>query len=405
MNYSRLIRFSWKEITRCKGRSVSNILGYFISIITFSAILTMLFFSEQALNNVLNNTGTHFISYKPMCCGLPYIYQTKQNFIANGIPSQPLLVSLLNDIKKIPEVLEASPYLLYKMFDDKRGRDFTIGGFDVKSKTTVGNTSCAAADIVSGRFLNENDTASVLLEESYAKSNVLHVNQNIVIAGVQLKIIGIVNPGIRPAKADVYMLIRTAEKVIGQQLNAPVQDIMNIVLVESKSAKVHNKAMVEVSKIMGKESLISSYGCFKPASSAMTINKNMLEFLFVVVFVFTIIIAFKNQYSSLVERKHDLGVLSAIGWSNKKIIGMILFESLLQIGFGGILALIVLSISAFTLPLQSILQTTIALDLISTGYVFILGFLTAAAAGIFASIVPAWISIKDVPAKNLRILY
>ena len=201
------------------------------------------------------------------------------------------------------------------------------------------------------------------------------------------------------------MLFSTAEKIIGRQLNAPVQDIMNIVLIESANANVHYKAMSEVNRIMGKESLISTYGCFKPASGAMNINKKVLGFLFLLVFVFVVIIALKNQYSSLIERKHDLGVLSAIGWSNKKIIGMIFCESVLQIGIGGIAAAVLFPILISVLPLQSILETTEVINLFSAWYVFFLGLLTVSIAGLSASIIPTWFIIKDVPAKNLQILY
>jgi putative ABC transport system permease protein len=175
--------------------------------------------------------------------------------------------------------------------------------------------------------------------------------------------------------------------------------------VESKNAHVHNKVMTEVSRVLGKESLISTYGCFKPASSAMDINKKVLGFLFILVFAFVMIIAFKNQYSSIVERRHDLGVLSAIGWSNKNIITMILLESILQILIGGIFAVILFSVFVLTLPLQSIIPTATELHIYIAGFIFFFGFLTTAVAGIIASVVPTWLNIRNVPAKNLRILY
>jgi putative ABC transport system permease protein len=405
MKYDKLIGFAWKEITRCKARSILNMIGYFLAIMVFSIIITLLFYSEQALNNVLSNTGTHFISFKPQCCGLPYLPGKKQNFIANGIPAQPLPVSMLAEIKKIAEVKEASPYLLYKIYDDNNEKSLNIGGFEIESATTVGNTACASTDLISGRFLNKSDSSSVLLEESYAVSNGYYAGQKIKVGGIELTVAGIVNPGIRPAKADIYMLINTAEKIIGRQLNAPVKEIMNIVLVESANAHLHYKAMTEVSRLMGKESLISTYSCFKPASGAMNINKRLLGLLFIIIFLLVLVIAFKNQYSSLLERRHDLGVLSAIGWSNKMIILMVLLESIMQITIGALTAFILFSILIAFLPIGSMLEANAILNIRTVANIFSLGCLTVAAAGLSAAIVPTWWSIKVDPAVNLRVLY
>ena len=44
------------------------------------------------------------------------------------------------------------------------------------------------------------------------------------IANKDYTVAGIVNPGVRPAKADVYMLFRDAEKAINSRLQTPLRD-------------------------------------------------------------------------------------------------------------------------------------------------------------------------------------
>ena len=83
MKNKKLIEFAWKNISRCSGRSGLTILGQGLAIMIFSVIFTLLFYSEKAMDNVLSNTGTHFISFKPLCCGLPYLKDKKQDFFAN----------------------------------------------------------------------------------------------------------------------------------------------------------------------------------------------------------------------------------------------------------------------------------------------------------------------------------
>jgi ABC-type lipoprotein release transport system permease subunit len=373
----------------------------------FTIILSLLLTSEKAINNILNNTGTHFISFRPLCCGLPYIQKSdrKQNFIANGIPSQPLPIEFLKKIQNLPEVLDASPYLLYQLHDSKRERDFTIGGFEPKNAVAVANTSCAATDLIAGRFLHENDTTAVLLEESFAAITGIRIGQNIAPGGVTLIVVGIVNPGIRPAKADMYVPYHTAEKIIGRQLEVPVKDIMNIVLVESANAHVHQKAMHEVSTLMGKESLISTYNCFKPASGAMDINKKVLGLLFALMFVFVLAFSFENQYSSIIERRHDLGILSAIGWPNKRIIFLIALESFLYISIGGLTAGILSAVLFIALPVQTIIDSTVFNNVGTASHVLAFGYVSVLCAGISSGIIPVWLMVRKIPANNLQALH
>lgn len=73
------------------------------------------------INLIFNRAPMHqspcFIGYKKLCCGIPYILDQKlnENFLANGVSSQPLPIEIVNRIKAIPEVSDAIPYLLYKI--------------------------------------------------------------------------------------------------------------------------------------------------------------------------------------------------------------------------------------------------------------------------------------------------
>jgi ABC-type lipoprotein release transport system permease subunit len=403
----KIIFYSWKEIRRSKARSVTAIVGYSLAALFFGILISLQVYSDKSLHNILSNTGTHFISYKPLCCGLPYIdnNEEERNFIANGISTQPLPLSLINDIKKIPEVLDASPYLLYKLKDEKNGNNFLIAGFDINDSIAVKNSGCSSNDVISGRFLNHKDTSTVILELSYASSNGFKINSLILIGGVKMKIVGIINSGIRPAKADVYMLYKTAEKVIGNDLNTPIEGMMNIVLVESANAYLHSTAIKKVNRILGNSSLTSSYNCYKPASGAMDISKKLLNLIFILTIILIILFSLYYWYSSIISRQNDLGILAAIGWNNFEIMKLMFIESIIQISAGGIIGLIFFTIFIYVVPLQEILGTAVLLEKIIYIELYILGFSIVLFASIIGGFFPIISITKKIPLENLRVLY
>ena len=106
--------------------------------------------------------------------------------------------------------------------------------------------------------------------------------------------------------------------------------------------------------------------------------------------------------ASVLERKHDIGILKAIGWPKKVIVWQILFESLTQAligGFlGGFLALLVVTF----VPLHLVVgQTDLASANISVSFI-LLGILLSAVGGIIAGIIPALNAAKKYPAEALR---
>ena len=100
-----MFEFAWKEIIRRKARSIANIIGFALGVIIFSVLISLLKVSEQGITQVLTNTGTHFIAYQTLCCGLPFVSDDalNKNFVANGISTQPMPILLIDSIKTIPE--------------------------------------------------------------------------------------------------------------------------------------------------------------------------------------------------------------------------------------------------------------------------------------------------------------
>jgi putative ABC transport system permease protein len=394
-------KYAWREIVRRKGRSVAAMFSYALATMIFSVLISLLQYSEYSQYKTLHATGTHFIAFSPVCCNLPLLKdETHEGFWANGSRSSVLPISLIDSIKKLPTIRDASPLLMFRFKDSTNAAGILASGFDPNNTISVANTTCASADVVSGRFITVHDTNAVLIEESFALSRKIVVGKSLTIAGIPLAVIGIVNAGIRPVKADIYMSFRQAEWLMSERTWNPIQDEMNIILVESANAQVHEQAVQDVKNILGKDKIVSSYSCHNPAAEAIKNNRQMLWLGFVFITIFITVHVIRNHYASLLERKRDIGILQSMGWSRKRIALFVGNELILQALLGGIVGGYLAILCQTLIPKsKSTCHILCAIDSFGTtlagfGIVFIIAVMSALT---FA----CWF-VRLQPMKNLK---
>jgi putative ABC transport system permease protein len=344
-------KYAWREIIRRKGRSAAAICSYALASIIFSVLISLLQYSERSQYKTLHSTGTHFIAFSPVCCNLPMLKdETHEGFWANGSRSAVMPLNLIDTIKSLSSVRDASPFLMFRFADSLIGSEMLVGGFDPNNNISVANTTCSTTDVISGRFITPDDTNSIMLEESFALSHRIIVGKCVKIAGTSFQVVGVINPGIRPAKADIYMTFKQAEKIISRRTWNPIKDEMNIVLVESKDAQTHNQAVQEVMRILGKDKIVSSYSCHNPAAEAININQRLLWLGMVFVTIFIAVHVVRNHYASIIERRREIGILQSMGWQMKRIALVIGYEFILHALLGGILGVYIAIIIQILLP-------------------------------------------------------
>jgi putative ABC transport system permease protein len=331
-------KYAWREIIRRKGRSIAAICSYALAAMIFSVLISLLQYSERSQYKTLYNTGTHFIAFSPVCCNLPLLKdETHEGFWANGSRSSIMPINLIDTIKKLPTVRDASPLLMFRFKDSTNNAGIIASGFDPENTISVANTTCSSTDLVSGRFITSHDTNTIIVEESFAYSHKIAVGKSLNIAGTSLLVVGIVNAGIRPVKSDIYMSFTQAERIISRQTWNPLKDEMNIILVESANAKVHDQAVQNVKSILGKDKIVSSYSCHNPAAEAINLNHHLLWLVIIFITVFIIVHVIRNHYASIIERKREIGILQSMGWTRKRTVLVVGYELILQALLGGIL--------------------------------------------------------------------
>ncbi|MCX5708056.1 MAG: FtsX-like permease family protein [Candidatus Omnitrophica bacterium] len=396
----------WRELWRRKSRTIIHVISYILAISVMLVLISLLNFSRRAADEVLATTGTHFIVFsveKQPCCPVNMSSECSEGFVAMGVSSKLIPAVYVENVKSLPSVKDASPFLLFRFKDDKDNHLFTIGGFDPGRAVSIGSTSCAPNDLVSGRFIAARDRLVVMLEMDYANSRGLKTKDTLNINGTDFKIIGIVAPGVRPAKADIYMNIKDAESVINKRLSSPIHytEDINIIVVEVKSSTVQDEAIQEVKKI-DPQLTVSSFACYRPAAKVIGINEKGMWITILIIALGLIVFSAQFQFSSVMERQHDIGILKAIGWSNKIVVTQILAESILKSIIGGILGCILTFLIIIFVPLKGFsgLQTGGALTISPLMVAILLGL--SVVSGIIAGAFPAIRVSCQNPAETLR---
>jgi putative ABC transport system permease protein len=362
------MKYIFKELRRHLWRTILSISGYIIACLFIILIIAVTRNNESDTVKILKGTGTHFIIYVPSgtpynnipfnsaCCidaqGCAPASDVKGSaedvkngsLFSDGVYTKLLSRNFLNQIRQIEGVRDASPYLLYKKYEEQFKKEILIGGVDPTGPATQNNV-CASNDIIEGKFL-ATDTSEIVAEESFARAFNLHLNDTINYCSKKLKLVGIVNSGVRPGKADLYSTFNNLKYILKDQLNLNMSGFdLNVILVEVEDARIQSKVM-ETVKIQNQYASLSSYNCYKPAANVMSIVGKASSILYAIIFLFLIVFATKTQTTSLMERLREIGILKSMGWSNKKlsiqIIGGSVIQALIGSFIGSLLSLIVL---------------------------------------------------------------
>jgi ABC-type lipoprotein release transport system permease subunit len=405
------MRYVFKEFRRHLWRNVSSIIGYIIASMFIILIIAVTDNNEKESVNVLKGTGTHFIIYVPSrvpfnnvpfnteCCSEPLgtgscnipsnNNSEKQNargsLYADGVYTKLLSRNFLNQIKQTEGVKEAIPYLLYKIYVEQFKSEVSIGGI-VPNSIAAQNNVCAPNNIIEGKFLSS-DTSEIVAEGSFAQAFALHLGDTINFCNKKLKLVGIINSGVKPGKADLYSTFDNLKYILKDnlKLNMSGSDF-NVVLVEVGDARNQIKVMDAV-KIQNQYASVSSYNCFKPATSVMTIIGKASAILYGIIFLFLIIFATKTQTTLLMERLREIGILKSLGWSNIRIGKQIFAGSVIQAFIGSILGIFFAAVTLLILNHSKIILTDTSLISVHWYYFFFVCGLSLTG-GLIASLLP-----------------
>lgn len=309
---------------------------------------------------------------------------------------------------------------------------FTVLGLDVNGEAVGPLTSVALED---GRTFTAADAGEnvVVLDSAYATTESLAVGSTLVIGGEDFEVIGIISSTSSEAEtaANTYVPLDVAQRIAG--LDGQVSTIY----VQAASSDAISQVQTDLetalpdATVSTQEDLAASVsGSLSTASSLVS---SLGTWLSIIVLAAAFLIAILFTISGVSRRTREFGTLKAIGWTNRRIVGQVAGESLVQGVIGGVLGVAVgllgvlaINVIAPTLTAGSTTQagpaglpagmqgggpfgqeaaaatTDIVLQAPVTGTIILIAVGLAILGGVLAGVIGGWRAARLRPAEALR---
>jgi len=236
---------------------------------------------------------------------------------------------VVNMVRKVSGVAAASPALRRQITLDGEGHQLELVGVDLASAQSV-----RRYQITTGRFLETGDTTGALVSEVLAQADGLGPGGTIPIptlrGTVPLTVVGIVSSTVGER---LTVPLATAQELFG----APGR--VNTVDVSISAGADRETVKKELEKALGLSYRVGSVAQQTDAVGsiqAAQIGLNLFGLLALFMGGFLIFNTFRTV---VVERRHDLGMLRALGATRGAIVSLILVESAIQGAVGTVLGL------------------------------------------------------------------
>ncbi len=352
-----------------------SIIGIAIGIATIVALGLITAGMEDSVQSTFNEGGAEI---------------TVTNATNIGGSSALLNASLVDDLKNVTNVSDAVGQLSVResnqsFMQSNPTLGTTVYGLNASKLNLVGISK------VNGSIYNE-DSFEVILGSRYADLNNLSVGDNLSFLGHDFKIVGIYETGSMMMDNGVYTSltklhnISDTDKVssILVKTSEGVNDTIVSQNIKDKHENVSTLTSEEMSSML--DDVISILDAASLAISGLAIIVGAIGVI-------------NTMVMTVYERTKEIGVLKSIGWKSKKILKMILGETLVITTLSGIIG------SAFGILIAEVgvrLFGTKGFSLVYTPRTFILAFGITFIVGIIGGLYPAYKASKLAPTEALR---
>ena len=191
-----------------------------------------------------------------------------------------------------------------------------------------------ATQIKRGRFLSVSDHRKAVVESHFANFNHIKVGDNISIGGNSFEVVGILNVRDKAQifSSNVYITLRDAQKISGikgcNQIYLKIDEL--------SSEKPVRK---EIERLNSRIVIISGNSLAASLSNVADIYTRYYYMGSGAMVLIAALILLKVNTVNLMERKRDIAVMRAVGWTKRDISKQIISELFLQTIIGFLLGL------------------------------------------------------------------
>ncbi|HEY0375181.1 MAG TPA: ABC transporter permease [Amnibacterium sp.] len=212
----------------------------------------------------------------------------------------------------------------------------TVLGYDVAASTTVGPLS--STTLKSGRMLTAADAGKdvAVLDSDYATSASKKIGGTVTIDAKKFTVVGIVKSTAASgaSASNVYIPLDTAQKLSGDTGK------VTSIFVQATSARQIGTVQTALETSLGSSMTVNTQAGLASTvtgsvSTAATLAQSLGLWLSVLVLAAAFLLAVLFTVSGVTRRTREFGTLKAIGWTNRRVVGQVAGESLVQGLLGG----------------------------------------------------------------------
>ena len=200
----------------------------------------------------------------------------------------------------------------------------------------------SAVSVDDGRALDASDAGATvaLLDSAYAETESIAVGDSVDFGGTAFEVVGLVSSSTSSADtaADSYIPLDVAQELSG------AGDVVSTVYVQATSAGDIATVQEGIADALPDATVNSQEELASQVSGSLSSTVGLITslgtWLSIIALVVAMLLAALFTLSGVSRRTRDFGTLKAIGWSNRRIVGQVAGESLVQAAIGGVLGLV-----------------------------------------------------------------
>ena len=258
-------------------------------------------------------------------------------------------------VQDLPGVRGIGKAVLLWVFDPNRA--WIVLG--IEQQNAVGPATLRSA-VTQGRFLEEGKTEA-LIELSYARQFNIKVGDTISVAKNSYPVVGMIDAS-RAAKiavANVYLPLAETQRLAAD--SPQVQSVslfqradVNLLFIKADQDKIASLVLA-LPNIVDKKATIGTPDSFlKLLGNLFALSGKFTIAASLIAIIVAVLITFKTMAGNITERAREIGVLKAVGWTNRNVVTQLLSESVIQCFLAGLLGLAIALIVAFGLSFMTV---------------------------------------------------
>ncbi|MCA9263891.1 MAG: ABC transporter permease [Planctomycetales bacterium] len=379
----RFSTFLLKNLLRRKTRSLLTIFGVAIAVLTTVALLGISDAFQRSAIDGLERRGVDLIALEEG---------------AIDQLSSELDESLLDKVRAIPGVLDAAGALAGLAAFDTETSTVTamVQGWDPQSYLFD------VLEITAGHKFQSADERSVLLGGQLAQNLNKQCGDQLQIEGEPFEVVGIFRSIVPAENSQAIVPLLAYQKVRYQEgritgFSTQIEKRGDVAMVERVREAIQ---AVSADSPQTPQLIVYKTEEYANESSYLQMARAMTWLTSLIAVTVGAVGVLNTMVMSVVERIREISILRAIGWRRRRVVQMILGESvllsLIGAAIGASLAFLLTRVLMTTPAANGIVQQDIPPRILA------IGVLLALAVGLVGGLYPSWLASRLLPSEGLR---